>query len=149
MTKKQKVKKEDSKIKELEKKCQEYELNWKRAVADYQNLKRRSEKERLDVIKYANLNFIKDLLPVVDNFVALLNHTDDQGLKITVNHFIEALRMQGLREIDVLGKDFDPNTCEAIEVVKGEPNKVIEVLQNGYTYNDRLVRPARVKVGKK
>lgn len=149
MTKKQKVKKEDSKIKELEKKCQEYELNWKRAVADYQNLKRRSEKERLDVIKYANLNFIKDLLPVVDNFVALLNHTDDQGLKITVNHFIEALRMQGLQEIDVLGKDFDPNTCEAIEVVKGEPNKVIEVLQNGYTYNDRLVRPARVKVGKK
>lgn len=149
MAKKQKVEKKYSKIKELEEKCREYELNWKRAVADYQNLKRRSEQERLDVIKYANLNLIKDLLPVVDNFVALLKHTDDKGLKITVNHFIEVLKMQGLQKIDVLGKDFDPNICEAIEVVKGKPNKVIEVLQNGYTYNGRLVRPARVKVGKK
>lgn len=144
-----KIKKDNKEVEELKEKCEELELNWKRAVADYQNLKRRNEQERVEVIKYANVNLIKDLLPVLDNLQALLIHSDDQGLKITVSHFLDTLKSQGLEQIDVQGKEFDPNTCEAIEVVDGEPNKVMEVLQNGYTYDGRLVRPARVKVGKK
>lgn len=129
------------------KKVEEYEQNWKRAVADYQNLKRRSEEDRLRIVKYANSELLSELLPVLDNFESLLKHNSDEGLKITVKHFTDILKNIGLVEIEVLGLDFDPTLCEAVEMVPGEKNKVVEVLQKGYRYQDKLLRPAKVNVG--
>ncbi|PIR43737.1 nucleotide exchange factor GrpE [candidate division WWE3 bacterium CG10_big_fil_rev_8_21_14_0_10_32_10] len=136
------------KIENLEKKNLQLEDNWKRTAADFQNFKRRTEQEKFALIKYSNKNLILEILPVLDNLEALLKHKSDDGLKVILNHFKDILKKIGVTEILVKDTIFDSKVCEAVDVAEGEENKVLEVLQKGFMYDDVVLRPARVIVGK-
>jgi molecular chaperone GrpE len=138
----------DDKAAKLEERVGELENNWKRALADYKNLEKRVAEEKEAFVTFSNLILISRLLSVLDNLEMLEKHIDDTGLKLTIRDFKQILTDEGLTEVEALGKDFDPDVMDAIESVEGEENKVVEVTQKGYKLKDKLVRPARVKVGK-
>ena len=122
-----------------------------RALADYDNLRKRADEERVSFIKYASRNILQSLLPVLDTFEAAQTHLKDNGLAIAINQFKEVLKSEGLEEIrPTVGQEFDENLMEAIEIVNGEQDgKVAEVLAPGWKFMDgMIVRHARVKVFK-
>ncbi|HSX39824.1 MAG TPA: nucleotide exchange factor GrpE [Candidatus Saccharimonadales bacterium] len=133
----------------LEERISELENNWKRALADYKNLEKRVSEEKEALRDFANLVLLSRLLPILDNLEMAQVHLNDEGLKYTIKEFKQVLEDEGLREIDPTNKEFDAATMEAVEMVDGEENKVIEPLRKGYLLRDKLIRPARVKVGKK
>jgi molecular chaperone GrpE len=128
-----------------------------RKTADFENLKRRTEREKTDFFKFALAEVIRDILAVLDNFERALAHGPDAGkpedfragIAMIAKQLSETLRKYGLTEIPAQGLPFDPNVHEAIvkeETESAAPGTVLEVLQKGYALNDRLLRPARVKV---
>jgi len=132
----------------LKEQLSEMELNWKRALADYKNLVDRSNKERKQFTEFANEILIMKFLVVYDSLDMLGKYNSDQGLQLTIKQFGQVLKEEGLKEIEALGKDYDVNEMEAIEMVEGEKDKVTEVLTKGFYLREKLLRPARVKVGK-
>lgn len=125
--------------------------------ADLENTKKRLEKERVTERKYAAMNICRNLLTPLDNFELALKHTKTnaeteaifQGFKMIENQLIKALEDEGVSEIDALNEEYDPNFHQAIatEKVQGtEPNIVIDVLQKGYIFKDRVIRPAIVRI---
>lgn len=132
----------------LKQKLVEMENNWKRALADYKNLERRVMEERGELILFGVSLFAMKLLPILDSLEMLEIHLNNVGLNLTIKEFKQVLKSEGILEIEVLEKTFDPNNMEAIEVVDGEKDKVMNVLQKGYLFKEKLLRPARVKVGK-
>jgi len=140
---------DDNNNTQLEERILELENNWKRSLADYKNLEKRVTEEKYALRELANLVLVSRLLPVLDNLEMVDAHVNDTGLKYTIKEFRQILEDDGLIEFNPLAQTFDANTMEAIETVEGEDGKVIEVLRKGYFLKDKLVRPARVKVGKK
>jgi molecular chaperone GrpE len=134
--------------KQLEDRIAELENNWKRAVADYRNLERRTGEEQIAFAAFANQVLLRELLPVLDALEAADGHLKDEGLSLAVKKLGDVLKDFNVTEIEVLGKTFDAGTMEAIETILGEENKVLAVTQKGYMISDRVLRPARVKVGK-
>jgi molecular chaperone GrpE len=132
---------------QLKSNLEEMELNWKRALADYKNLVDRSNKERKQFTEFANEVLIMKFLAVYDSLEMLGKFNTDQGLALTIKQFGQVLKEEGLKEIDALGKEYDVNNMEAIEMVSGEKDKVVEVLTKGFYLKEKLLRPARVKVG--
>lgn len=134
-----------------------------RLMAEFQNFKKRSAKEKQDIHSYANEKIIKDLLDVLDNFeraISLMNNGNDdiksdendamqEGISLIFNQLLEVLTKAGLEEIEALGQEFDPKFHHAVlnepsdEFKSGEVSKV---LQKGYKLNDRVIRPAMVVV---
>jgi len=135
-------------IEELMEKISSLESNWKRALADYKNLQRRTLKENDVAIKFSNYVLIAELIPVYENLKMVEKHSKDVGLKMIISQFEEILKASGVEKIKADGEDFDENVMEAIETKEGQPGKVLEVLQNGYKFKDRLIRPVKVIVGK-
>lgn len=134
----------------LKKELEEHKQKYLRALADYQNFERRVNQEKEDIRKIANRNLILELLPFLDNLDKATIFMKDNGLKMIRDQFYQALKHIGLEEIDVLRKEFDPHTAEAIDVVFGEKdNIVVEVFRKGYNYQGNILRPAQVKVEKK
>ncbi|EKE00038.1 MAG: hypothetical protein ACD_22C00100G0002 [uncultured bacterium] len=131
----------------LEARVLELENNWKRALADYKNLEKRVAEEKEDIFALSNLVVISQLIPILDNMEMLEAHIKDTGLMLVLKEFKQVLKNNGLEEIDAVGKEFDPTTMEAVEMVEGEPNKVISIDNKGYKIKEKLVRPVRVKVG--
>lgn len=124
-----------------------------RALADYDNLRKRTEEEKLTWIKFATQKFITDLIPILDIFEASLKHTNDQGLAIGVSQMKDLLRQEGLEEIKPeLGEAFDENLHEVSETVAGkveDEGKISEVILHGWKFvGGQVVRHARVKVYK-
>ena len=127
-----------------------------RKSADFDNLKRRTEKDKADYFKFALADTFHDLLGVLDNFERALAHRGDAssedfqaGIDMIARQLGDALRKYGLVEVPALGLSFDPNVHEAVvreETPDAAPGTVLEVYQRGYMLNDRLLRPARVKV---
>ena len=120
----------------------------KRALADYQNLEKRIAEEKSSWIKLANKNLLLKLLPGLDNLILAEKHTQDEGVKISIKHFIDSLEQEGVRKIETAEKDFDPNLMEAVGTVEGEENKIVEEVRAGYMLFDQVLRPAQVIVGK-
>jgi molecular chaperone GrpE len=118
-----------------------------RALADYKNLKERTEREKAEFLKFAGEEVIRKLLPVYDSFEMLTKFNSDQGLQVTAKQFQQVLGDLGLEVINVDGEEFDPALMEAVEMVPGEKNKVVEVLQKGFNFRGKLLRVALVKVG--
>jgi molecular chaperone GrpE len=143
-------------LEEAKEKADKYLANWQRAEADFINYKRRSEQERTETASFANATLITDLLPVLDDLErGLENVSDDfdrptwvEGIRLIYRKLKAVLEDQGLLEIEAEGKEFDPNLHEAVMCVKGEEGQVCEQIQKGYKLRDRLLRPAKVKVGK-
>jgi molecular chaperone GrpE len=120
----------------------------KRALADYQNLEKRIAEEKNIWIKVANKNLLLKLLPGLDSLILADRHTQDEGVKLSIKHFLNILENEGVKKIETVGKDFDPNLMEAVGTVQGEENKVIEEARSGYMLFDLVLRPAQVIVGR-
>ena len=134
-----------------------------RLMAEFQNFKKRSAKEKQDIHSYANEKIIKDLLDVLDNFeraISLMDNGNDdiksdennamqEGISLIYSQLLEVLKKAGLEEIEALGQEFNPKFHHAVlndpsdEFKSGEVSKV---LQKGYKLNDRVIRPAMVVV---
>ncbi|MBE6039704.1 MAG: nucleotide exchange factor GrpE [Clostridiales bacterium] len=129
-----------------------------RLMAEFQNFKRRAAKEKSDIHAFANERIVGDLLPVLDNFErALDTETEDiegyaKGMQLIFEQLKTALEKAGLKEIEALGQDFDPNVHNAVmtdNTDEYETDKISKVLQKGYKLNDKVVRPSMVAVNKK
>jgi len=121
-----------------------------RALADYQNLEKRTLEEHNRVRMFAGQLIIEKLLPVVDLLEKAEEHLKDQGLELALKELYSFFHTIGVEKIDVVGKAFDPFTMDCIEIVEGGgENTVVSVLSPGYYMHNKLIRPAKVKVGKK
>lgn len=151
-------KKSDNKIKELENKILEVENGWKRTQADFLNFKRKTEEDRINLVKNAASNIISDLLPILDNFSLAAKHIPEnlendnwvQGVKVIEKQFDSILSDNGLEKVASIGQQFDHNLHEALESVESDEleGTIIEELLPGYLLNGDLIRPAKVKVSK-
>lgn len=120
----------------------------KRALADYQNLEKRIASEKSSWILASNKNLLLKLLPGIDSLLLAEKHTQDEGVKLSTKHFLSILENEGVKKIETIGKDFDPNLMEAITTQEGEDGKVLEEVRNGYMLFEAILRPAQVIVGK-
>ena len=127
------------------------------ANAEFQNISRRKEEQAQATLKHANSDFIKNLLPVLDNFERALKAAEQTknydalvgGVNGTLKQLTSALQKAGVTPIEALGKEFDPNYHEAIGHAESSDypaNTVAEEVQRGYLMHDRVLRPALVKV---
>lgn len=127
-----------------------------RKVADFENLKRRTEREKADYFKFALTEVFRDLLAVLDNLERAIAHAPAEGsqefragVEMIARQLAETLRRYGLAEVPALGRPFDPTYHEAVQLEASAdvpPGSVLEVFQKGYLLNERLLRPALVKV---
>ncbi|RJQ36225.1 nucleotide exchange factor GrpE [Candidatus Microgenomates bacterium] len=144
------VEKLNQEIALLKQQVEEFKNKYLRAIADYQNLEKRVGEERFELMKMANKNLLIKILPFLDNLEKAELFVKDEGLKISKDHFVQILKDAGLEEIEMMGKDFDPISAEAVQLVPGkEEGKIVEVLQKGYRFEDKIIRVAQVKVSKK
>jgi molecular chaperone GrpE len=128
---------------------------WQRAQADFVNYKRRTEQEKEEIGKFANSMLVINLLPVLDDLERALTSITDQltevswvdGIRLIERKLRGILEAQGLSPIQALGEPFDPNFHEAVMQSEGKEGIVVEELQKGYKFQDRVIRPARVIVG--
>jgi molecular chaperone GrpE len=132
----------------------EWRDRYVRTLADFDNFRKRSEREKQDFFKYALAGAVRDLLPVLDNFDRALAHAEEgddfhKGVLLIYKQMFDVLQRHGLSVIDKAGVPFDPNIHEAVvreEDASVPDHTVVEVLQKGYFLHDRLLRPAMVKV---
>ena len=152
--KKVKKVKKNKHLEELEQKIKLLEEDALRAKADLINYRKRKDDEVSNLLKYANADIITSLLPVLDNFERVINNevSDDlknylEGFKLIYNQIKDILIANDVKEIDALGKEFDPSVHQSISMRKDESKEsgiVLEVYQKGYTYKDKVLRPAMV-----
>jgi len=129
-----------------------------RARADLDNFRKRSQREREDLLKFSNETILRELLPVIDNLERALQHaaTDGdsgllQGVELTLGQFSKVLEKFNVVAIDAVGEPFDSARHEAIGQIESadQPvNTVVQMLQKGYLLNERLLRPAMVLIAK-
>ncbi len=157
---KKKAKKQDARIAELEKeladanaKLAESDDKYLRLAAEYDNFRRRSQKEKEGIYTDAYSDAMKELLPVLDNLDRAVGCEDaaalKEGLALILKSFNESIAKMGIEEIKALGETFDPNLHYAVMHVDDEAYKegeIVEVFQKGYTRGDRVIRYAVVKV---
>ena len=148
---------------EIENAKQEASKNWDlylRERADLENARKRHQRDREEAIRFANDRLLKEMIPVLDNLERAVGHAeqgedDNQGLlegvNMTISQFRKVLEDFGVKPINALGVDFDPNLHQAMGQVESEdqaPNTVVSEFQKGYLLNDRLLRPSLVMVAK-
>jgi len=128
-----------------------------RALADFDNFRRRSDRDRSEYIQFAAMEIVRDLLPILDDFRrAMKVETADKeyakGIGLIEQRLFETLRKAGLEPIEAAGKPFDPNLHQAVDRVQTEEvadQTVLEEYQSGYNFKGKLLRPAMVKVAVK
>lgn len=133
---------------ELKKQIEEWKSKYLRALADYQNLEKRSRQAAGEVRRFAAEGVLERLLPVVDTLSRAKAHINDQGFNLALKELQAVLQEQGVERIGVVGKQFNPHEMECIEVVDGEDNIVVEELLSGYRIGGKILRVAQVKVGR-
>ena len=141
-------KKTDDQHEELQKQIEEWKSKYLRALADYQNLEKRTSEEKQEIRRYASERILLKLLPVFDTLVKAQSHLNDKGLELVLKEFHAILLEQGVSRIDVVEKEFNPHEMECVEVVEGQDNVVVEEVLPGYMIHGKVLRVARVKVGK-
>ena len=140
---------------EAKEKVETYLANWQRAQADFVNYKRRSEKEREEIGRFANTQLILGILPVLDDLERAFDSITPQvakldwveGIRLIERKLRAGLEALGLSQIEALGEPFDPNFHEAAMQGRGKEGVVVEELQKGYKLHDRVIRPTKVVVG--
>ncbi|MBC8078256.1 MAG: nucleotide exchange factor GrpE [Chloroflexales bacterium] len=148
----------NARIAELEQQANDYKDQWLRATADYKNFKRRSDAERVELIRSASQGLILKLLPVIDDFDRAIANIPDEvagtpwwgGAQLIAQKLRTLLESEGVSPIAALDAPFDPNQHEAVlyEDAPGKEDTVVEELQKGYKIGDRVLRPTMVKVGR-
>lgn len=147
-----------AKIEQLEAEAEEASNRYLRLAADFDNYKKRARQEQSDLVRSANAELIGKLLPVVDNFHRVLESTPEsagdawvKGLKLSLQQLEELLAAQGVQPIEAVGQPFDPSLHEAIgheESSEHPEDTVVTEVRRGYRLNDRVVRPALVRVAR-
>jgi len=132
---------------------------WLRSVAEFENYRKRTLKERAELILNGGEKFITAILPILDDMERAIENgkkTDDpdvlrEGIELIYQKFMKTLEAQGVRKIEALDADFDTDVHEAVAMVPGmgddKKGKVIDCLQQGYKLNDKVIRHAKVAVG--
>lgn len=136
--------------------AQQYLYNWQRAEADLLNLKKRSEQEKQEAIRYGNSAMVLNLLSVMDDLERALeaapSGTDDsgwvEGVKLIYKKLQTVMENQGVSLIKAVGENFDPALHEAVMYQEGEENRVLAEVRKGYRLNDRVIRASMVIIGK-
>ncbi|MGB9680066.1 MAG: nucleotide exchange factor GrpE [Thermoanaerobacteraceae bacterium] len=144
------------KLEEKEKQAAEYLEMAQRLKAEFENYRKRTEKEKSEMIDYGQEKVILELLPVIDNFERALMSEGDltsykEGVELIYKQFKKILDNLGVEEIKAEGEIFDPYKHHAVmqdEVEDKKENEIIEVFQKGYTLKDKVIRPSMVKVAK-
>jgi molecular chaperone GrpE len=147
----------DKRIAELEQEINEYKDRILRKAAEFENYKRRTENDQLNLFKYAAEGFIIKLLPVIDDFERSLQHIENskdidavkEGIYLVYEKFRKLLEDQGVAKIDAVGMPFDVHYHEAIMQKKdddSEPYTVLDEIESGYIYKDRVIRHSKVIV---
>ncbi len=148
------------KVEEATALAEELKDKWLRAAAELENFKKRSLREREEMIRQAQESLVREFLPILDNLQRALAHADNQdgaaglveGIKMIERQFSSTLERLGVTPIEALHRAFDPGHHEAMIQVESddyEPNTVVEELEKGYLWHDRLLRPAKVAVSKR
>ena len=140
--------------------------NWDlylRERADLENARKRHQRDKEDALRFANDRLLKEIIPVLDNLERAVDHADQadqadddnqgllEGVNMTINQFRKALENFGVKPINAIGENFDPNLHQAmgqVETIEQAPNTVVTEFQKGYLLHDRLLRPAMVMVAK-
>ncbi len=145
-------------LEEYKKKSEEYLAGWQRARADFLNYKKEEMVRVSEILKYANLDLILKILPILDNFELAeknLSGRNDENIKGILQIKLQLqdfLKNQGVEEIKSLGEKFDPNFHEVVESIEASEDKesgiITEEIQKGYKLDGQVIRPAKVKVVK-
>jgi molecular chaperone GrpE len=125
-----------------------------RSQAEFQNLRKRTERERVELFEYASMEAVRVLLPVLDDFeramkVESADREYTAGIELIYNRFFETLKKLGLEPMDSKGQPFDPQVHHAVDMVETEEapdHTILDEFQRGYNFKGRLLRPAMVKV---
>ena len=147
-------------VKSIDLEANKYLDHLKRLKAEYENYKKRAIKERQQIVLWSIEDFVKELLPVLDNLERAIDSTRStqdfsslaEGIQLVESQFKSVLKKQGLKEIKAKGMQFDPYLHEAIMRIESEDypdNLVVEELQKGYKFKDKVLRPSMVKVNKR
>jgi len=126
----------------------------RRAWAEFENARRRAERDRSDFVQFAAMDLVRSLLPVLDDFerarkVETADKEYAKGVELIYQRFFDTLKKMGLEPIETEGKQFDPNHHEAVQRVQtdeAEDQAILGELQRGYNFKGKLLRPAWVKV---
>ncbi len=156
------IKNQESDVDELtltKEKCEEYLNGWKRAQADYHNLKKENERERSEYVKYANGNLLLEILPVYDNFKMAFRQIPDNekdsawvvGFSYIKKQLSDFLTNNGIEEIKTVGENFDHDLHEAVEYRESEnqEGQILEEIKPGYKLNGKVIQVSKVVVSKK
>lgn len=145
------------KIEELEEKVKQLQDSLLRKAAEFENYKRRTENDQLNLLKYAAEPIIKNILIVYDDMERSISHINEnsnfdslkKGMELVYEKFSKILNSQGVKKIDAIGKPFDVNHHEALmqqPVNSAPPNTVLQVVEEGYMYKDKVIRHSKVIV---
>ncbi len=152
-------------LKRLKKECEDSNSNYLKSLADFENFRKRMNREKEESLKFSNERLLKDMLPAIDYLDLAIGHSayylgqDSSGnlksfidgVKLAYDEFIKILKNHGVEIIETSGKNFDPNFHEAVEILEdsGEPDgKIIAEKRKGYVFKERLLRPAMVSIAK-
>ena len=141
---------------EEKEKAEKYLANWQRSQADFANYKKRSEREKEEIIEFANSMLLCNLLPIIDDleraFASVPAELDEshwtEGIRLIYNKLKTILEAQGLTEIKAQGEPFDPRLHQAVMQEEGEEGVVLKETQKGYKFKERVLHPSLVIVGK-
>lgn len=147
----------EAKIAELEKQVKEWNDKFLRKAAEFENYKRRTENDQFNLINYAAESFITKLLPVVDDFERSMEHIDDidsnksvkDGIKLVYEKLLKLLNEQGVKKMQTKGEPFNVDFHDALMQRKDDsvpPHTVLEEIEPGYLYRDKVIRHAKVIV---
>ncbi|NOQ51211.1 MAG: nucleotide exchange factor GrpE [Desulfuromonadaceae bacterium] len=144
---------------QLRAEVQTHQEQYLRTLANMENLRKRTQREKEELAKYANENILREILPVIDNLERAVEHAEQaesseglfEGVQMTLDQFSQVLTRFGVEPIESLGQLFDPALHQAmgqLETDEYPANTVAQQMQKGYQLNERLLRPAMVMVAK-
>lgn len=151
-----------TRLKKAEVEKQEYLDGWQRAKADFINIRKRDEDSKREFTKFAKSDLLLEIIPVLDSFDMAFASRESweklpvewrKGMEHIHNQLLSVLSGSGLKELNPIGEDFNPALEEAAGFIdtenENEDGKILQVLQKGYFLHEKLIRPAKVKIGKK
>jgi molecular chaperone GrpE len=144
-------------VESLQTELEETKEKYLRLYAEFENYRKKVQKDKEELIRYSNEKLIYELLPIIDNLEMALKHTDEKeslikGVENTLRELLRTLQKFGLNPIESLGKPFDPIYHHAMAQIERddlETNTVVEELRKGYMYNSKVIRPSLVTVSKR
>jgi molecular chaperone GrpE len=154
------VEKLQSAVESLTAEVEDYKNQYLRKHADFENFRKRMLREKEDAIRYANASLLKDIIGVIDDFERAISSAKESrdfegflsGIQLIEKQFVSMLENNwGLRRMETVGEEFDPQRHEALMMEENpdcDKETVLEDYQRGYSLNDRVIRHAKVKVGK-